>query len=603
MRPLFWKEVRDLRWWVAGTLVLVAGLALACRLPSMERSMMSDYLVTTMPAFSIIAAVGLAVGQVARERHTRTLEFLLVRPIAPAAIVWTKFLAGTLALLLVLTALVGLGFLVPARIMSTSTEAVRSMAGFWSLLTVWLSRYWLLYAAVLVCSTFVSGTGKSLALAGVFIVTSLALTFACLDLAPFSGIEWWLSVFDGTGGLMRVVRDPVMLWLTSGVFCAAVLLAAFATAKLFARSPERHLHDRTYTSVLIAVVPTAGLFAFLLDIRLPVTMPTGSVAFNSNFSPKTMAADRGLVCVVLDDGLMFLDFSNPARAKKAVQMELPLWNTSRITLADGVAYLVGKRKSVPVDELQVVRASLTAAGTIELASPIPLGPPDASDFIGSAIPVGRYLYVSAIVRRQCRVRVFDLAGGGEVAGLTVDTLHNNLHQAPNEDPKGSMTMRRRGEFLYVASPSALTTIDVAEPGALRVASRLGFQESMPLLYGFARDLTPYEGLLLEPGLWPQVLRTYSLSDPRKPVPAGEFDWHRTGGSAVVDTGATLCQPWREGVITFRRKGAGLEALRHLKAGYNVDHLAAADGWVYTMGYDETVKQNRVTAFRVGSAAR
>lgn len=83
-----------------------------------------------MPLLATLTAVGLGVGQVARERHAKTLDFLLVRPIAARTIVWTKFLAGSLVLLLVVAALVGLGYTDPGYT-DTGIAAVRGAGGRW----------------------------------------------------------------------------------------------------------------------------------------------------------------------------------------------------------------------------------------------------------------------------------------------------------------------------------------------------------------------------------------------------------------------------------------------------------------------------------------
>src|SRR5262245_56260727 len=98
MRPLLWKEMRDLRGLlVAGSAAMgLLGLLLATRV--LHATFVGVWMYILMPFTAALAAIGLAVGQVARERHNRTLDYLLVRPIPAGVIVWSKFLAGSLVL-------------------------------------------------------------------------------------------------------------------------------------------------------------------------------------------------------------------------------------------------------------------------------------------------------------------------------------------------------------------------------------------------------------------------------------------------------------------------------------------------------------------------
>jgi len=597
MRPLLWKEVHDLRPWVLGAGALVAGFALLCRLPRFEAPLLDGSLFALLPFLSLLAAIGLAMGQIARERHTRTLDFLLVRPVSPAAILWTKFLAGSVALAVVLTALVALLYTNPGYTANSGLNVIRGAVGFWRLLPFWLPRYWCLYAVTLLCSTLTDRTGKAAGAAAVCILTGLSLLFVSVDLLPFTGIEVWLPGFDGTGALVRVVQDSKLLWITGAVSCALALLTAWFAATLLQRSSERHLGNRALVLGGVGVIAAAILAGVALAERLPVTRPSGSVTFTSKYNPEAFAADRGLVCVVLDDGLAFFDFSDPAHARKVAEQHLPLWSATRVALSGADAYLIGKRKSVPADEMQILPASLTPEGSIRFAALIPLGPPDPSDFTSSAIPSGGSLYVSAIVRRQCLVRVFDIATHRETAAVTVDTLQPNPGH-PHEEPKGGIAMQLRAPYLYVTSPSWLTTLDLSDSANPRIASRLAFRDPIPLFYAFQRDQVVLGNLLLEPSAWPQAMRSYNLIDPSRPAPAAEFTWHRTENSHPAESRGTLYQPWREGIIAFRRAGARFEALRYLHAdpGYGIVKLSTAGGLVYTLGYDETAKQQRLAAF-------
>lgn len=264
------------------------------------------------------------------------------------------------------------------------------------------------------------------------------------------------------------------------------------------------------------------------------------------------------------------------------------------------AYVVGTRKAVPTDEVQILPVRLIAPDSVQVGAPIPVGPTDPSDFMGTSIQAGHFLYVSSSARRDCRLRIFDLSTGHEAEPITVDVRRPNPVANEQEEPKCATTMSLRAPFLYVASPSYLTTFDVGDPAHPLVASRIDYHDTIPPFYGFARALVAQGNTLYEPAPWPQSLRSYSLHDPRHPLPQADLTWHSTGSTVLAASGSALYQPWRGGLIEFRREGSGFRALRYLMDGprYRVNSLAIAGGFVYTLGYDKTLNQRRVAAFRV-----
>src|SRR4051812_38281104 len=104
MRQLLWKEAHDMRAWVLAGMALAGAFELLLLTRVFSGPFVSMWMFVLMPAAATTSAIGLGVGQVARERHARTLEFLLVRPVSSAVIVWSKFIAGTVALALLLGA-------------------------------------------------------------------------------------------------------------------------------------------------------------------------------------------------------------------------------------------------------------------------------------------------------------------------------------------------------------------------------------------------------------------------------------------------------------------------------------------------------------------
>ncbi len=110
MKPLLWKEYRELR---TTLLVWLAGLAVVQVWRWMPGTVPDDVILGLFPAVGMLAAVELGSELLTRERQARTTEYLLVRPVSREQIVWAKFIAGSIMLLLFVAAL--LAVVLPPR--------------------------------------------------------------------------------------------------------------------------------------------------------------------------------------------------------------------------------------------------------------------------------------------------------------------------------------------------------------------------------------------------------------------------------------------------------------------------------------------------------
>ena len=261
MRPLLWKEVRDLRGWVLGSLALVAALELLSHSRQYRSSFESGYIALLLPLLAVVAAIGLGIGQIARERHMKTLDYLLVRPVEPGTIVWMKFLAGTVALALMMAAIVGLGFVNPPLTADTGLLAIREQVGFRAVALTLFPRYWCVYALTLFFSVLLDRSAKVAGAMGVVAITLMGLISYFTDLAPFSRFIYWLPFFESSGGLVLAASSAGFVWLT-GLACGAVaMLVTAASATLLKRSPERYLGNRGLALVVAGIVGGALLSA------------------------------------------------------------------------------------------------------------------------------------------------------------------------------------------------------------------------------------------------------------------------------------------------------------------------------------------------------
>ena len=612
MNQLLWKELRDLRGWLAGGLGLAAAFALLLATDVFGGSFVGLWMQALMPMSAAAAAIGIGVAQVARERHARTLDFLLVRPVTPQAIVWTKFVAGSAVLAALVAAAVALAYAKPQFLLDTGLRAIREQVSLKQLLLILFPRFWCLYALSLAFSVLVDRSLKAAALAGVLAVALIALAGAFADLAPFSGFVFCTPFFDGTGGLIEAARSARLSSVTGGVYAALALLIAATAAGLLQRSPERYLGTRGLAVSAAAIVIVAVVSAEGASVRLPELAPAGvwqlpgalTAAIHADDVPPAfvdesdeggIAAHGSLVAVVSNSAVRFVDFSDPAHPRLRSTVELPLWQSLaewsvfKAATIDDAVLVVGQKKALPVDEVQI--AIVHSSGSIDA---VPLGPVRPSDYYSVPVPVGPLVYLGVTHGRVCSLRIFDPASHRELAPLALDRMRPPA-KAINE---GAAPVRiiHRGNYLYLASPSFLTTVDVADPAAPRIADRLPVQPKADFLYGFPRPLGWQGQRLFETRYFPQSVTAYDLSDPAHPHPAAEFTDH--GGLAFDGDGRACYRPWRSGVLEFQSARDGFQALRYLHSGSAIATIALSGDWLYALTAPTPQKPRTVQAFRI-----
>lgn len=601
MRPLLWKEMRDLRAWLLAGTGVIGALELLLLTKRFDPSFVSVWMEVLMPLASALVAIGLAVGQIARERHARTLDFLLVRPVSAGVIVWSKFLAGTSVLAVLLAGIVSLGFSLPQYTSDAALQAIREQVSQGQMLATLLPRYWFLYALALCFSVLVDRSAKAAALAVVLAVTLVASAESFVDLAPFSGFVYWLPFFDLAGGLVDAARSASLSGMTGIVYAACAFLVTWASAALLKHSPERYLGNRGILVSAVAVIAVAVASAHGAANRLPEVAPLGSweCQTTGDWSSFGIVAEGGLVAVSLDHRVRFLDFTQPSHPRQIADVQLPLWTTTSgwsvddAAMADGTLFLVGQKKAVPVDELEIAMLKPE-----RLIGAILLGPVRAGDYTSTPLPVDGFVYLGVTQDRVCGVRVFDLASKREVASLTIDRLRP---PTPGRD-EGSPPVRmlRRGSYLYVASPSYLTAIDISKPAQPAVTSQVPVRPKVSSLYGFPRPLAWQDDRLFEIHVFPESLASYDVSDPAHPVAEAEFTYHERGGMtmSIGGSGRALYRPWQSGVLEFHAEGDDLHARRYLVCDGAVSALAMEGDFVYALTAADKKNRRTVQAFRV-----
>ncbi|HWC96468.1 MAG TPA: ABC transporter permease subunit [Candidatus Sulfopaludibacter sp.] len=597
MRPLLWKEMRDLRPWLLAGLGFTGGLQVLLSTGVFGGNFVSVWMEVLLPLAAAVVAIGIAAGQVARERHTRTLEFLLVRPVPARVILWSKFLAGTAVLAVLLAALLALGYAVPGFTSDTGLQVIREQVGYRQLLVTLFPRFWFLYGMSLLFSELVDRTAKATLLAAVAGIVTVAAALRLADLAPFSSFVWWLPFFESTGGLIDAAKSPALSLTTGLVYAGSAVFLAAAAAWLLKKSPERYLGNRGLAATTVGVIAMAVASVGVAAHRLPEEKPIGvwEIEGAGDWDSSGIVASGSLVALTHADRVQFLDFHEPARPLQIDEVQLPLWTTStewsvdRASIEGATVYLAGSKKQMPVDDLEI--AIVKPGAPVETIS---LGPVRPGDYASTPVRLGNMIYIATTRDRVCSLRVFELASKREVATLVIDRL-----RLPRTKNEGSLPVHivRQGSYLYIGSPSFLSTVNVSNPAVPTLTSQLTVHPKATFLYGFPRPLSCQEGRLFEIRLFPESLAVYSLSDPAKPRLESELTYH--AGFNIAGAGSALYQPWQSGMLEFHAGRVDLQADRYLRSNGVVSSFAVSEGLVYAMVWNALKKRRTVDVFQAG----
>jgi hypothetical protein len=600
MRQMFWKELRDLRPWTLFGLGAAAAAALLFDSPLLANRFFGGggYLMFFMPFIATVTAIGLGIGQVAKERHARTLDFLLVRPTPAGGLVWIKFAAGTVALALLLTANVAVGYTHREFKGDIMMEAVRAQVAFPRLALTLFPRYWLIYAAALFLSVLVDRTAKAAVAAGALLFAIGTLAFGYLDRSPFSSLPLWFPFFDESGGLLRVTREPALFWLTGAGFTAATLLVTFASGALLHRTPGRSLATRTLALVAATLTCGALLAERMAPEYLPVLAPaqTFDFAIDEQDDEVALAAAGERVVLAMEHGVRLLDFPSGAKPRELARISLPLWTTQRMVLDGDTAYLVGQRKAVPVDQTEIAIVDLRPGALVASRASVTVGPYPLTGITTPPVIVDGFLYLPVHRQGECALLVYDLSSTRGVADLAIDKL---LPPDKGErDRFAGLSTLRHGSRLYVTSPAGLTVIDITSPARPVIVGRVDQPPPASTLYGFPRGLALFAGRLYETFYWPPELIAHDLANPDRPLARVTLPWSLVGGFSILPSERFLYQSWGSGIVEVLPGANRIESRRYLRDGdkHAVRDVAVSQDRVYAFKHLEHL--NRVDAFSI-----
>jgi hypothetical protein len=604
MRPLIWKEIHELRGWIVVSGGLAVALSIACRWKDFGGEFLNVYPVLWMLAGGLAVAVALGALRMVGERTAGSLDFLLVRPIAPGTIVWIKFWTGSVALWWVLFWMILLTYTGDAG-QSTSWAALfRDAIGWRTFLWMLMPRCWAVYAMALVASVLCRRRFDAFSLLAMPVLAITAVLAICDGAAPFVDHGRWVPHIE-PNMIGRVAENPGLFAVSNLMYGLAAMLLAWLAAHLVGRGPGRTLPGSWVAAGVTACLLLAWGSAYAGEHWLPERRPLGSVSFFEEHEIAGLAAGKGTAWIGLTEGFAVADVADPAHPRILEQTQLPLWETRGIAAWDGGAVLMGTRKAVPVDRMELVTVARTPVGAIAAGAPIAVGYPGPKDSYGDAVAHGRYLYLPVVSHRVCQIRVFDLDTGRQLDPVELETMPPFYPDPRHEERAGQVTLRLGGRYLYAASPGRTSAIDLNEPGHPRVAGSIPHHEMFSPFYGFERDLFVEGSTLFETSILPTRLVAYSLRDPAHPVKIGERSWDSGSAQIAVsaaDGGRTaLFRSFNYGLLKFASHGDRFSALERLAVGRRVAlrSFAADSGMVYATGWDSDARRYRLMVYRAG----
>jgi hypothetical protein len=592
MKPLLWKEFRELR----AVLLLAAVAFPMCLGPLHLPSVASENLPALFVFAAMISAVALGAGQIVSERSAKTLDYLLGRPVAGRRVVLAKFIAGSTVLLIFIGLFLALVFL-GAKATDIWLVAATQF-GYFRLLVYQFPMYWCLYACTLLFSSVVEQRAQAIAGGLVCLLAVVSISIAATLMWPLQAPDVWFPVAVAERLWLELTRET-SLWLVVAVVWSGLSILVAAAAALIL---ERRWEMRVGWPLLGLIFVVFGVGPRFIGQPAEEVQPVGVFSLGAR-AISGPVADGSRVSVASQEGLVVIDFSDPAGPRRLGQVRLPLWTIERQRMVGDDLYVAGRHKDIPVDTAGVLRVRMRAAGNWEATQIVNLGPWDSQAWIGEPYVIGKHLYLGLRAGEESRLRVFELSADGparQTADVPIEhwPLSTGIYALIRGVPPSTMAVR--GASAYVAGNNVLLTLDLGDPSNPKVVHRTQLDDVA--LLPTERKLACLGNRLYVESFRPPMLRRYDLQEPARPREIGRSIWRPSLGSALVadEARATLSVAWNLGVLTFPPpEGLWIRDVRYLKGTINpvsllrTEPVAAAGGFFYVLLQDE-----RVAAYRV-----
>ncbi len=565
MKALLWKEYRELRAMVALWLVSLLIVQALRQIDVFNRSFTGIFM-GLFPVTAALAAIAIGSELLSRERQSKTLDYLLTRPIGVGRMVWAKFVAGSVALLLLVGALLIFAYL-PGESGSFGIPLARttSRVGYPMLLIVVFPAFWFIYSFAFLLSALIDNRMKAVAATIVSLGGSVGVLTAVSVRWPWLGVTRWFPLgHDNTGAYVKLAESPVLFAEVAGVWCALTVGAALLAAAIFPWFTVRWVKWPVLAAGGFTLFFLASPIFQLFRSDRGGILPLGVVFLDTQTGFK-LAADGRRVCITTEEGVVAFDFTDPAHPVKIAEIRLPLWKFDDLALKGSMVYLAGRHKEIPEDRAGVVVMSLTAPEKRQVAD---LGAVTGSEWIGKPVPSGRYLYVGTSGNWESALRVFELSphdNPRETAAVPIEKLPLYPEVWYLGLPMFSLCVK--GQYAYLVSSKALVTLDLSDPAHPKPAHRIGLPEGTGAGFRGPSQIACVGDRLYVQSFWPSELLAYELTDPVRPSRSDRFNWYLDPLSRFGSDGASLSVyvPLVDGVFVFRpRPGLWVRDIEYLR---------------------------------------
>ena len=575
MKVLLWKDYRENLYKV----LLGLGACLAVhllRLNERFNAEFSDDVDAWALSFGLVAAPVFAMEMLAGEKNRGTLDFLLIRPLAPAHILAMKFLVGAAGLLIVMTGFWLMAYATPIVPVEGSrippvAAAIMLDVGMAAMIQIWFLPMLVAYSLAFLGSAATSDPVKAVA-AGALVLYGLGLALFMLMrlglvtkiwLDPIVGIH-----FNSMGSLVRIAEEE---WLRarSIAVVAAVCAALYAIAVLkITRLRAVTLEWRLMLAIAVAGVAVPVASWAYSDDEIEAAPPAGVLALGKPTRDLAIVGDTAYV--LSKNQLRVVDI---ARVDSMVERSiLPLagWSAHRVQPVGEFIAVVGTRRTGGADSVVVAVLGAAGPGSFEMLDAMLLQPCKERMRIGID-KSGERLFLATGEIQHSSVIALQVGDDGRLEKL--DELRIEREPAFDEAGKKIYTysfgsygilpygllitdkipIEVSGDHLFIGLANGLAIVGIHDHRELNVASSVRL-EPANRRSGEPRPLVVNGDTVIVERQWPREMVAVDVSDPQHPLEIGWLDRRNVYNHARA-AGDYLMEWFYDSVRLYSRFGA------------------------------------------------
>ena len=540
MKPfyvLLWKEMREQRFKLLIGLAACLGISIL-RLHSGFNSQFTAGLESWAPGFFLAIVVLLGMDVVAGERASRTLPFLLGKPVSAGRLMLPKVLVGVAGLLLVMTAFWAGVYTVPLTQTPTDFNpdvwAIEHV-GLLHMTLIWFLPFCAAYLLTVLASSLTDSPVKSACWA-LLLICAAGLTLKHVTNLHPSLTDYipMFTQFDDTGRVVRVAEEG--WYLLTGIGLVAILCACWAMASTgLSRLKERTLGWGAIVFVWMMAVGFLWSEAWAgwgstSDGNRSVD-PVGIFEYDGDSEsghPWTIALRDDWLFVSARNGLSVVDVSVPNEPEEATTLEISGWDTRSIAASESTVFLFGVRygfvgegakRAVWTDSVGVLAIDVSDPRKPELIRELPF---ESKEYWNTP-------FVFTAIDERVFVAVKNKGGfGGKLFSFDVREPESPLVAGvlSFEDVQVNGTIQIAGQHAYAETDVGVQIWDLTDPTDMKEIARLDLDlafKSRDFQYIRRERAIAVEGdRLYVQRLWPRELAVIDISDVHDPKEIGYY---------------------------------------------------------------------------------